>query len=386
MYIYILIFLITAVLAFSYNREGKHVSPFFFFSVAMMLGLFVACSDMLGGYDRYIYSDAFTAYAERIRAGEGIFNDSFQLHFNHEPVFGFVMAAIGRFTINRYIFIFITTMLMYTLFAFSIYKNVKNPFFGLMLFEALLFFFTFAYMRQALAASVCWLSLPYAIQRKRFPFFILVIVAALIHNSAIYFAILWFLPLRKYSPLQVRNFMIIVFLIGITGLPSKLFLFYGDVVETASSKALMYADSATGKIRFEYIAEAVLFLYVLLKNYSAIENDKSSLLLQNIYIMFCAILLLFCRSTDGGRIAWYSIIGVIALLSNMSQKKQTKDVASLSLLVSIFLYFRILIIWGILLYPYKSFFSNGHRANDPVYEQYEYDTLYDRDKFYNLFE
>ena len=386
MYIYILIFLITAVLAFSYNREGKHVSPFFFFSVAMMLGLFVACSDMLGGYDRYIYSDAFTAYAERIRAGEGIFNDSFQLHFNHEPVFGFVMAAIGRFTINRYIFIFITTMLMYTLFAFSIYKNVKNPFFGLMLFEALLFFFTFAYMRQALAASVCWLSLPYAIQQKRFPFFILVIVAALIHNSAIYFAILWFLPLRKYSPQQIRNFMIIVFLIGITGLPSRLFLFYGDVVEAASSKALMYADSATGKIRFEYIAEAVLFLYVLLKNYSAIENDKSSLLLQNIYIMFCAILLLFCRSTDGGRIAWYSIIGVIALLSNMSQKKQTKDVASLSLLVSIFLYFRILIIWGILLYPYKSFFSNGHRANDPVYEQYEYDTLYDRDKFYNLFE
>ena len=65
MYLYILIFLITVVLAFSYNREGKHVSLFFFFSVAILLGLFVACSDMLGGYDRYIYSDAFTAYAER---------------------------------------------------------------------------------------------------------------------------------------------------------------------------------------------------------------------------------------------------------------------------------------------------------------------------------
>lgn len=73
MYIYILIFLITAVLAFSYNREGEYVSPSFFFSVAMMLALFVACSDMLGGYDRYVYSDAFTAYAERIQAGEGIF-------------------------------------------------------------------------------------------------------------------------------------------------------------------------------------------------------------------------------------------------------------------------------------------------------------------------
>ena len=384
MYIYILFFLITVLLAFFYNKKNEKASPIFFFSISIMLALFVACSDMLGGYDRYVYSDAFTAYAEEMQTEGSMFNDAFHFYFGHEPVFGLFLAFIGKYTVNRYIFIFVTTMLMYTLFAIAIYKNVKNPFFGLMFFEALLFFFTFAYMRQALAASVCWLSLPYIMKRQKYMFFSLVIAAALIHNSAIYFTILWFLPLRKYKSHQIRNFMILVFVIGVTGLPSKLFLFYGDVIDSASSKAQMYANSATGMIRFEYIAESVLFLYILLKNYNAVGKDKKSLLLQNTYLMFCTILLLFCRSTDGGRIAWYSIIGVIALLSNMSLNPRYKNIAPLSLLISVFLYFRILILWGVLLYPYKSFFTNGHRDYDPVYEQYEYDVRYDIDKFYNL--
>ena len=384
MFIYILIFLITVILAFFYNKRNEHVSPVLFFSISAMVALFVACSDMLGGYDRYIYSDAFTAYAEEVQSGAGIFNEAFYSYFDHEPVFGLLMAAIGKFTVNRYVFIFVTTMLMYTLFAISIYKNVRNPFFGLMLFEALLFFFTFAYMRQALAASVCWMALPYIMKRKKILFFGLMITAALIHNSAVYFAILWFLPLRKYSPQQIRNFMIFIFIIGVIGLPAKLFLFYGDVVESASAKAHMYASSATRMIRFEYIAESLLFLYILLKNYDAVGRDKRSLLLQNSYIMFCTILLLFCRSTDGGRIAWYSIIGVMALISNMSLNSRYKNIAPLSLLICIFLYFRILILWGVLLYPYKSFFTNGHRNYDPVYEEYEYDERYNIDKFYNL--
>ena len=68
----------------------------------------------------------------------------------------------------------------------------------------------------------------------------------------------------------------------------------------------------------------------------------------------------------------------------MSLNPRYKNIAPLSLLISVFLYFRILILWGVLLYPYKSFFTNGHRDYDPVYEQYEYDVRYDIDKFYNL--
>jgi len=51
-------------------------------------------------------------------------------------------------------------------------------------------------------------------------------------------------------------------------------------------------------------------------------------------------------------------------------------------IVSFVLFLRILTSWGVLLYPYKTFFTNGHRENDYIFERYEYDYNYDKDKFY----
>ena len=54
--------------------------------------------------------------------------------------------------------------------------------------------------------------------------------------------------------------------------------------------------------------------------------------------------------------------------------------------LSFFLYFRILRGWGEggyqILYPYKTFLTNGHRDPDRTYDEYEYDYRYDKDKFY----
>ena len=52
--------------------------------------------------------------------------------------------------------------------------------------------------------------------------------------------------------------------------------------------------------------------------------------------------------------------------------------------VALLLYLRIFFAWQTYmnLYPYKTFLTNGHREGDPVWEQYEYDENYDKDKFY----
>jgi hypothetical protein len=56
------------------------------------------------------------------------------------------------------------------------------------------------------------------------------------------------------------------------------------------------------------------------------------------------------------------------------------------IVLSFFLYFRILRGWGEggyqILYPYKTFLTNGHRDPDRTYDEYEYDYRYDKDKFY----
>ena len=51
-------------------------------------------------------------------------------------------------------------------------------------------------------------------------------------------------------------------------------------------------------------------------------------------------------------------------------------------IVGFVLFLRILTSWGVLLYPYKPFLTNGHRENDYIFNKYEYDDGYDRDKFY----
>ncbi|MBQ1605223.1 MAG: hypothetical protein II088_00305 [Bacteroidales bacterium] len=50
------------------------------------------------------------------------------------------------------------------------------------------------------------------------------------------------------------------------------------------------------------------------------------------------------------------------------------------------LFMRILLLWGTgkILYPYKTFLTDGVRDGDTTWEQYEYDHEYDKDKLYNL--
>ena len=50
--------------------------------------------------------------------------------------------------------------------------------------------------------------------------------------------------------------------------------------------------------------------------------------------------------------------------------------------MSFILFARIVLQWGPMLSPYKTFFTNGVRSYDPIYELYEYDENYAIDKFY----
>lgn len=43
---------------------------------------------------------------------------------------------------------------------------------------------------------------------------------------------------------------------------------------------------------------------------------------------------------------------------------------------------RVLLGWGVLLYPYKSFLTPGFRDGDFIYLENEYDQRYTNDKFY----
>ena len=377
---YIILFVLTVV--FAWTCDGKtEVPKVTFFSFCLSIGLFVGLADMLGGYDRYIYCEVFQDMHENVTKGV-FFSDEFLLFFGKEPLYGLINDVIAFFTPNRYIFILVYTLVLYAVYAINFYRYTKNPFFALLIFEGLMFFFTFTYLRQVLAAGIIWLAIPYVAQRNLKKYLLFVVLATLIHNSAAYMILLYFIPRRKFERKRIILFMVALLIFGISGVTKFVFSVSGDAIN--NSRIAGYADTAEFGFRIEYVIESVLFLFILLTNYKKIDKDEYTLTMINVYLMFCGLLLFFCKSSDGGRIAWYCLLGIIVVLERFCRPKSAVPLKSFITIMCFVLFYRILAAWGILLYPYKTFLTPGIRQGDFIEESYEYDHAYDNDKLYNL--
>jgi hypothetical protein len=138
--------------------------------------------------------------------------------------------------------------------------------------------------------------------------------------------------------------------------------------------------------RWAYLMEAIFFLYVILSNYKNIPNHTRNVVLLNMSLIFCAILLFFIRSENGGRLGWIYMIGIICTLADICvEKRKLNRFGMIMMIVSFLLFVRIYRGWQnsmLGLYPYKTFLSDGYRNGDPIRERFEYDFAYDEDKFY----
>lgn len=379
MAIYILLFFIPVILYFYYNKKQQvPYKPFLIFFVA--LALFVGLGDMLGGYDRYIYGELFDNLADQLRIG--IPTTSSRLFIAYHSEFGYVGLnwLIAHITNNRYIFIFCYTICMYAIIIECFKKYAKNYYLASILFMALIFFFSFTYLRQMFAAAIIGLSIKYIIERKFLRFCVILLVAFSFHNSAIIFFPMYFIANKKYSKSKILIIMFICFIVGITGITSSLYDFYDELSIRESHDDYALQQST----RIAYILEAGLFLCYLILTHRDLTSAKKNIVLYNIALGFCAILLLFIRSENGGRLSWYFVYGLIFSLTQLATTSYGRKIKmGLQLaIISFLLFFRILTSWGVFVYPYKTFLTNGHRENDYIFNKYEYDDGYDRDKFY----
>ena len=379
MAIYILLFFIPVILYFYYNKKQQvPYKPFIIFFVA--LALFVGLGDMLGGYDRYIYGDLFDNLADGLKVG--ISTSSSRLFIAYHSEFGYVGLnwLIAHITNNRYIFIFCYTICMYAIIIECFKKYAKNYYLASILFMALVFFFSFTYLRQMFAAAIIGLSIKYIIERKFLRFCVILLVAFSFHNSAIIFFPMYFIANKKYSKSKILIIMFICFIVGITGITSSFYNFYDELSIRESHDDYALQQST----RIAYILEAGLFLCYLILTHRDLTSAKKNIVLYNIALGFCAILLLFIRSENGGRLSWYFVYGLIFSLTQLATTSYGRKIKmGLQLaIISFLLFFRILTSWGVFVYPYKTFLTNGHRENDYIFNKYEYDDGYDRDKFY----
>ena len=344
------------------------------------LGLFVGFGDMLGGYDRYIYGELFDSMADVTHNGGNPWTSYAFGFYGGEFGYGTFCALLSYVTGNRYIFILIATMVIYALLIVSLRQYVDNAPFAVVMFMGLWFFFTFTYLRQVIGCTVVWLSIRYIVERDLGRFLLVWFIAYSFHNSALIFLPMYWMPIRKYPKELVVGIMIVAFLVGLSPIPQGMFAAY-DEMDTERVNAADYARDAG--FRWAYLIEAAFFLYVILTNYHNLSNKAKDVIMLNIALVFCAILLFFVRSENGGRLGWMFMIGVMCTLSNICVKNnKVLRNGALMVVVSFFLFFRILNAWGIQLSPYKTFLTDGYRTGDAVHDKFEYDYYYDQDKFY----
>lgn len=380
MWLYTIIFLIPLILYFmgskNINRNPAGLALFLF-----ALSLFVGLSDMFGGYDRYIYGEIFDGIAD-ITTVHGNYAGTMPFtFFAGEIGYSLLNVFISFFTANRYIFILAITLIIYLLLFFDIKRYTTNYPFALVLFLGLWFFFSFTYLRQVLGATTAWLAIKYVIDRKPIKFLIVWAIAFSLHNSAVIFLPLYFVPVRKFRPSFIIIIMVIALALGFTPLPTTLFSSYDNISQI--ERVNTYGDT-TG-FRVAYFLEAAVFLYIILRNYKLIVPTRTNIVLLNMALIFCALLLFYIRNENGGRISWYYMIGVIATITYIcTQKRQGMTLPILMIVLCFGLYIRVFNSWQnfLNLYPYKTFLSNGYREGDYSWENYEYDHQYDVNKLY----
>lgn len=381
MWLYLLIFFIPVALYLATQRTKDNRSVVQLAVYLAGLAIFVGLGDMLGGYDRYIYGQVFDEIADVTDiSGSYLASGSFDA-FPSEKGWTILNIIISFYTDNRYIFILTITLLMYTFLFISLKRYASNYPFALVIFLGLWFYFSFTYLRQVLGATLVWLSIPYIIKRKIVPYCLIVLLALTIHKSAIIFFPTYFIVNRSFSRKEIIYAMVAALVLGISPLPNALFSAYGDM-----SQVEMQADyGASGGFRIEYLLEAGFFLWILLRDYTESSEDMTKRVIFNIACLFCALLLFFIRSENGGRLTWYFMIGIICALTDIANTEINRSaIAPLLIIVCLFLYIRVYNSWQIFLnlYPYKTFTTNGYRQGDYSWENYEYDHNYDVNKFY----
>lgn len=380
MWLYLTIFFVVVILYAATIRNPQSKGTLM--GVMAFLGIFVGISDMLGGYDRYIYGACFDELTDAMHDGRSIY--TLALFRMYAKEFGYCLLnfGVGLLTSNRYIFILVVSLIIYICLYFSFKRHTNNYAFAVILFLGLWFFFSFTYLRQVLGASIAWLAIRYVIERDLKRFLIVVFVAATFHNSAIIFLPLYFIPVKSFNKRTILIVMGVLLALGLTGGPAALFNAYGEAME--DSRVVENLQDTSG-FRIAYFIEATFFLFLILKNYDLITETEERTVMTNAALIFCGILLFFVKSENGGRLSWYYMVGIISTLTYIATwQRQVANTAMVLIFVSLFLYVRIYNSWQVYLnlYPYKTFFSNGYREGDYSWQHYEYDHNYDVDKFY----
>ena len=211
MFLYFLILIVAFVYYVLAHKTNKSNSPLLLGVFFLYCALFIGLGDMIGGYDRYIYGEMFDTIADATDSGRDY---SRLLFLVNGREYGYFLweILVSQVTANRYIFILLSSLLMYFLYYKAFRKYINDYPLAAIVFLGLFFYFSITYMRQALAVGIVWQGIKYIYERKAIKFFLIVALAYSFHNSALVFAVAYFIPIKKYSKKTILYFLMLCLL------------------------------------------------------------------------------------------------------------------------------------------------------------------------------
>lgn len=378
---YYLIFAISLIYYFIQSRQ-RIPSSNLFFSLMLIIALFIGLGDMIGGYDRYIYGEAFDSIADEMR-GERKLLRLFYLVNGNEYGYFVWQVIVSIFTPNRYVFILLTTLTIYLLFFRVMKKYMLDYPLAVVLLMGMLFYFSMTYLREVFGVAIFWQGIRYIWERKLWKYMLVVLLAASFHTSILIVLLFYFIPLKRYSKKSIIALLLICLLIGLTSIPNEIVVYAGDFTGKSAGGEFGFNEQDQG-FRIEYVLEVLFFIWLIFKSYDKIDMDKRTLTFLNMTIGLCLILLFFMRFGQGGRLVWPLYIGVFYMIPySISKNKSSVLLNPMVLVLFTLLFARITIAWESLIVPYKTFLTDGIPAGDgTIFNENEYDLGYVNNKFY----
>ena len=264
----------------------------------------------------------------------------------YEPLFIIINILLSYISSNPRFFIIVTSSIICYAFYTLIKKNSKNYFLSVLIFIGLLFFYsTMNTIRQYLAISIIIFGYNFIKNKKILPYMICVVLATLMHSSALVGILIYPLYNMKYNRFRV----IIIFLIAIV---SNIFI--SDLINNIYTilNRTNYYEYRIGKENISNLIHMILYLIIYLFSLyltkkNKINNEGHNSFYLYIFIMTSAFSLIAMNLNVLSRATTYfnifSIICIPNVIEENIKNRKNKFIITIVLILFLFIYSNVII-------------------------------------------
>lgn len=294
---------------------------------------------------------SYVSHIERIQSG---------LPNYMEPGFQYVVIQLAKYDDNPRTVIVLFGILTCFFFLKSIWDQSQDRFMSVFLFLTWgLYFMTFNTIRNYFALSLVYFAIKYLIGKRSVLFYVVVLIAAFFHKSALICVPLYFLANRiSLKKSHIPIIIVVTFLLLLLQAPLRSLAF--DVYSSYEG-----SEYDVGRISYLNIVKAVLIIGLSLKYKMLVYSDKLLKFYFNLNVFALVIYTGAYWLPEISRIGFYLNMTAIFLIPSILQSIRPSERNTLNRLVVIFSVFLfILLLFSFTspttgLLPYKTWLIDG---------------------------